>query len=291
MRTILLLPIFTILAGLAGFAQNFQGVAVYESKTKVDFNMDGRQISPEMKKRIEENMKKAFEKTYILKFDRSTSSYEEEQELETPGAGAGGGGMFFRAFSGAAGGGKHFKNVQEGYYAQENEFMGKPFLVKDSLQKLEWQLTNESKKIGNYTVFKATAVRKVDSTEFTNYRFRGRRNQEANNEQNNPMDEVELKKEVTVVAWYTPELPVNQGPGKYWGLPGLILEVNDGNTIILCSKITINPSEKLKIKEPTKGKQVTQDEYNTIVMEKVKEMQENRGRGNFGGGNFQFRAN
>ncbi|MDT8346542.1 MAG: GLPGLI family protein [Flavobacteriaceae bacterium] len=289
MRTMFLLPICLLLFSFSGLAQNFQGVAVYESKTKVDFNMDGRQMSPEMKKRIEENMKKAFEKTYILKFDRSTSIYEEEQELEAPGAG--GGGMFFRAFSNAAGGGKHFKNVQEGFYAQENEFMGKPFLVKDSLQKLDWQLTNESKKIGNYTVFKATAVRQVDSTEFTNYRFRGRRNQEANKEQTNPMDEVELKKEVTVVAWYTPELPVNQGPGKYWGLPGLILEVNDGNTIILCSKITINPSEKLKIKEPTKGKEVTQDEYNTIVMEKVKEMQENRGGGGFRSGNFQFRAN
>jgi GLPGLI family protein len=45
------------------------------------------------------------------------------------------------------------------------------------------------------------------------------------------MDAIELPK-VTITAWYTPEIPVSQGPEGYWGLPGLILEVNDGKTTI-----------------------------------------------------------
>jgi GLPGLI family protein len=55
------------------------------------------------------------------------------------------------------------------------------------------------------------------------------------------MDNLEMPKDVTITAWYTPEIPVNQGPENYWGLPGLILEINDGKTVILCSKIVLNP--------------------------------------------------
>jgi GLPGLI family protein len=58
------------------------------------------------------------------------------------------------------------------------------------------------------------------------------------------MDNLEMPKDVTITAWYTPEIPVNQGPENYWGLPGLILEINDGKTVILCSKIVLNPKEK-----------------------------------------------
>ena len=55
-----------------------------------------------------------------------------------------------------------------------------------------------------------------------------------------------------IVAWYSPQIPISQGPLEYWGLPGLILEVNVGNTTILCSKIVMNPDEKSKIKAPEK---------------------------------------
>ena len=79
------------------------------------------------------------------------------------------------------------------------------------------------------------------------------------------------------------DIPVNQGPEGYWGLPGLILEVNDGKTIILCSKIVINPKEKTEIKAPNNGKVVTQKEYDDIVTKKMEEMMEmNQGQGRGG---------
>lgn len=98
----------------------------------------------------------------------------------------------------------------------------------------------------------------------------------------NPMDEIEVPKEIIVSAWYTPQIPVNQGPGEYWGLPGLILEVNANRTTILCSKIILNPTEKDEIKVPAKGKVVTKQEYNDIMKNKIEEMREmygGRGRG------------
>jgi GLPGLI family protein len=51
-----------------------------------------------------------------------------------------------------------------------------------------------------------------------------------------------------------PEIPVSQGPEGYWGLPGLILEVNDGKTVLLCSKVVLNPKVKAEIKAPSKGR-------------------------------------
>ena len=102
----------------------------------------------------------------------------------------------------------------------------------------------------------------------------------------NFMDGWEMPKEIIVTAWYTMDVPVPQGPENYWGLPGLILEVSDGKTTILCSKIVINPKEKKEIKAPKNGKVVTQKEYDKIVADKMAEMREmNQGQG----GRTQFR--
>jgi hypothetical protein len=38
------------------------------------------------------------------------------------------------------------------------------------------------------------------------------------------------------------------------GFTRLILEVNDGKTVILCSKVVLNSKTKAEIKAPTKGK-------------------------------------
>ena len=60
-------------------------------------------------------------------------------------------------------------------------------------------------------------------------------------------------------------------------------------TTILCSKIVLNPKEADKIEAPDKGKEVTREEYNKIVKEKMDEMRENfRGRGGRRGGGHRF---
>jgi GLPGLI family protein len=87
-------------------------------------------------------------------------------------------------------------------------------------------------------------------------------------------EDIEIPKEITVTAWYTPQIPINQGPGEFWGLPGLILEVQAGRTSILCSKIVMNPEVKEAIKKPSKGEEVTQKEYEETVKTKMEEMRE-----------------
>lgn len=282
MKNIIVTLLSLFAAVISAIAQDFQGMAVYESKTSTaDFKSGfagNREITPEMQKSIEERMKQMFEKTYILNFDKNASIYKEEEKLDATGQGGG-----MRMMSNMMGmGGTHYKNVKEKMYTVDKEFFGKEFLIKDSLPKLEWKLEGETKQIGNYLCFKATAVRSVNKSDFRNYRRKAddkkdEENAEEKSEANkttNFTDGWEIPTETIVTAWYTPDIPVNQGPENYWGLPGLILEVNDGKTIVLCSKIVMNAKEKKEIKPQTKGKVVTQAEYDKIATEKMAEMRE-----------------
>ncbi|MEO8774015.1 MAG: GLPGLI family protein [Gelidibacter sp.] len=276
--SIKLLVCFILLFSGAMLAQDFQVKAYYQSKSTMDMdNFGGNQMSDQQKKMIAERMKSMLEKTYILNFNRTESIYKEEEKLATPGAGGGGWAMMGSFTAGA-----QYKNVKDQQLIQDQEFFGKQFLIKDSIPKLEWKMENESKQIGQYLCFKATAVKKGDDTDFANMRRRNTSNDEKKEDKktkdstksNDLMDQIEVPKEILVTAWYTPQIPVNQGPGEYWGLPGLILELNSGRTTILCTKIEINPKDKIEIKAPTKGKVVTKQQYAEIVKDKMKEMQE-----------------
>lgn len=272
-------------------AQDFQGLAVYESKTSTsDFkaNFSGnREITPEMQKNIEERMKKMMEKTFVLNFDKTASIYKEEEKLDAPGQNSGGMRMMSSMMGG---GGTTYKNVKERTYSVDKEFMGKEFLVQDSLPKLEWKMESETKQIGGYTCYKATAVKPVSQSDFRNFRPKKEEAKKDEKEKTtNLMDSFEMPKEVTITAWYAPEIPINQGPENYWGLPGLILEVSDGKTVILCSKVVLNAKEKVAIKPSTKGKVISQKEYDETVTKKMEEMREQfkngGGRPNFRMGN------
>ncbi|TGD57390.1 GLPGLI family protein [Flavobacterium humi] len=282
-----------IIASSLSHAQDFQGMAVYESKTSTaDFKSriaENKDITPEMRKTIEERMKKAFEKTFILNFDKNASIYKEEERLDAPGS-QNNGMRMMGSFMG--GGGTHYKNIKDKTFTIDKEMMGKEFLIHDSLPKLDWKLGQETKEIGGYMCFKATAMQKASKTDFRNFRMKKRDEEkdkkEAAAEKNKPtnfMNEGEMPKEVEVVAWYTPEIPVSQGPEGYYGLPGLILEVSAGKTIILCSKVVMNVKDKKEIKAPTNGKPVTQKEFDEIVTKKMEEMQQMyQSRGGNGGG-------
>lgn len=264
--------------------QDFQGKAYYASKTTVDMDKFGRpDMPPERKKQLMERMKSYLEKTYILTFNKTESIYKEEAQLAAPGGSQGRGFGMMGNFSA----GEQYKNVKSNQLLQAQEFFGKQFLIKDSLLNLKWKMTGETKQIGQYMAMKATAMKPVDKMDFRSMRPKRKEDADKKSDStkvNNPIEEVEVPKEVEVTAWYTMQIPVNQGPGEYSGLPGLILEINADRTTILCTKIVLNPDEKEAIKAPSKGKEVTKEEYTEIVKKKVAEMREMYGgRGGRGG--------
>lgn len=88
-----------------------------------------------------------------------------------------------------------YKDYSANAIIEEDYFDMTPWRYKEEWEKPVWTTTNESKEILGYECFKATTD------------YRGRR----------------------WTAWFTPEIPVLEGPWKLCGLPGLILEAYDTN--------------------------------------------------------------
>lgn len=90
-----------------------------------------------------------------------------------------------------------YKNLAKGFFIerQESKLRGVSIL-KDELLKLRWTLVDTTREILGFTC-------KLAHT--THY----------------------LNDENTVYAWYTEEIPINNGPRLYGGLPGMILEIKE----------------------------------------------------------------
>lgn len=257
-KNVLVLVVMLLTVSL--FAQDFQGVATYKSKRKLDIKLDSTQVDSGMHQRLMAQLKKQFEKTYLLTFNKEESVYKEDEKLDAPQPA----GMQMMIVS-SGGSDVLYKNTKENRFTNQNESFSKLFLIKDELQKLDWKLGSETKNIGEYTCYKATLKREVEVME----------SRMSINGDKDLSEEVEPKmEEITITAWYTTQIPVNNGPGSYHGLPGLILEVNYGTETIICSKIVLNPKDKVSITEPRKGRQISQEKYDAVMEKKIKEMRE-----------------
>ncbi len=62
------------------------------------------------------------------------------------------------------------------------------------------------------------------------------------------------------VAWYTKDIPISEGPYRFKGLPGLILEVEDVNKYDTFDAVGIE-KKQMEISQLQKGITVTRDEY------------------------------
>lgn len=88
-------------------------------------------------------------------------------------------------------------------------------LIKDSLPKIDWIITKESRQINDFLAYKATGY------------FRGRE----------------------WIVWFTPDLPYSYGPWKLKGLPGLILIAHDSQNIYSYKLTDINTQNDLGLYE------------------------------------------
>lgn len=234
-------------------AQDFQGIATYKSHRKLDLKIDEEKVNSEMQKSIQEQLKKQFQQEYTLEFNRNESIYKRVEKLDRPSAPSSSG-ITIKISQGSD---ILYKNIQENRYSNKTEISGKIFLIKDTLQSKKWQLVNETKYIGEYACFKAFFEEEYTTKTITD---------EGKFE--------DVTKQRTITVWYTPQIPISSGPEDYFGLPGLILEINDGEMTLICSKIILNPKESFTIAEPDKGKEVSQKEFDDIQEKKNKEMME-----------------
>lgn len=119
---------------------------------------------------------------------------------------------------------------------QVNMFFGK-YVIHYSDNR-NWTLENETKTIDNYLCYKATSELVVKNKKGV-FKY-------------------------PIIAWYCPAIPLNFGPKGYSGLPGLILELQERNTLFGVQKINLKENN-IALKKPNDGKLVSQEEFDKIV--------------------------
>ncbi len=260
------ISLILLLFSVVTFSQKkFEGKATYMSKRTLDMSRYG-QMSEQQKKQMKARFKNFLEKTYTLSFNQSESSFKENVKLDAPGTSG-------PSWSRSNGQGSIYKNLKDKEMIEDVEQFSKRFRVMEEMELPQWEMSAETKQIGQYLCYKATMVRVDNSIDWGSIFSRRARNNQKKDSSKTTKDKEAVKLQ-KITAWYTPQIPVSAGPERYWGLPGLILEINAGRTTMLCTEIVINPEEVVEIKKPSKGKEVSRDEYNVMMKQKSEELRE-----------------
>jgi len=125
------------------------------------------------------------------------------------------------------------------------ELLGKTYIVEDSLQTPNWKILNEMKEIAGHICMNAS------------YK-----------------DTIKKQK---IVGWYALDIPISGGPERFFGLPGLLLEVdvNDGAMVITADKIEPKKlTNELDFPKKAKGKKISEKGYIALLKKKITENRE-----------------
>lgn len=161
-----------------------------------------------------------------------------------------------------------YTNFSTNKRVDQRDIMDREYLVEDTLRKLQWKISDETKSMLGYTARKAVAQRVAPQLRTT-------------------MENGQMKREETmdtsvIVAWFTSDIPVPAGPPEFGGqLPGLILELNVNNGRQIYKALEISPKVNVaQIKEPKGGKRMTSAEFIKEREKLMEEMRKNNPGGN-----------
>ncbi len=252
MKKIFLLAAVSL--SIVASAQMKEGRIVYERTFQMPVrnfaNMD-----PEIAKKIPKSRTDQYE----LLFANNQSLWQFLPNAVNEGDGSfSGGGVVIRM-----GGGNNdvsFTDFDKGIRVEHREIMERSYVVSDSITKLVWKLSDETKTILTYTCRKATSTR--ISTRMTM------------SMENGEMKRTPMQDTAAVVAWFTTDIPVPVGPEYQGQLPGAILELDIAGGQTIYKVIEVSPKVSTnKIKAPKEGKKLTGAEF---IKEREKLMEEMR---------------
>jgi len=150
------------------------------------------------------------------------------------------------------GGDNIYKDISTSSYMKVMNLFTKEYTVKDTLPQYDWKITRETKTILGNEAKKATAE----------------------------------KDGQTIVAWFTSKIPSKTGPESYWGLPGLILEVEsnvnqgffNGKRIISITDIKTS-TDKKAIEAPKAKNTISEAELLKLQEEQRSRFEQMRNQG------------
>ncbi|GAB4495608.1 MAG: hypothetical protein OHK0019_25150 [Saprospiraceae bacterium] len=231
MKINLLFLFATLFLPFAAFSQNNEGIILFEEKVNVH-----RSLPPDA-----EDMKAMIPEFRIhqseLLFNATESLYRnvEEEEEDEP---AVGGGVTMRIQRPEM---IFYRNFSTKRKTDFREFMGKYYLIEDSLKGGNWKLTGQSKQVLGYNCMSATTTDTV------------------------------RKREIT--AWFTDALSLSAGPQHFGQLPGMILEIdiNNGETVLAAKKVEFKKLKKGELEAPKKGEKITEAEFQKKMSDFLRE--------------------
>lgn len=130
---------------------------------------------------------------------------------------------------------KIYKNRRDKSSVAQRNILDRSFLISEPLADFGWTFSPEEKTVAGYLCKKAVAN---DET----------------------------------TAWYAPEIALNDGPDAFWGVPGLILEVETGDKTITATSVEIQPENAAPVKAPSKGKKISREAFDKLKKEREEEM-------------------
>ncbi|HFX17974.1 MAG TPA: GLPGLI family protein [Flavobacteriales bacterium] len=238
MKSILLILAYFFSFGL--FAQQ-NAVAIYKFIREKDTVTSNDPDRVKAKQLIQTAADYAQNYQYILKFNPNESYYYideglpiDESELNA---------TAYDHSKMMTGSGIFYQNKPNRISINYKHTLGKNYAVTDSLYNTNWQITNDSKYIGKYKVYKAVA--RCASCQ---------------------------KK---VIAWFAPDIPLPFGPAGYGGLPGLILEVKKYKNILRLKKLSFK-KKQVEIKLPQNSIPITKQKLEDLQWQRRVEMMQKR---------------
>ena len=232
-KKVFLYVLICLFCNLHSFCQIQSGSVIYAIKKKTTslFNQNRNTLKFKKFQKEVDNIIQSFQ--FVLTFNKNNSLFYLEKNLSFDS-------LEFHtkiAILSIRGKSTFFTNNNKKLILEQTDFLDKYFLIDTPY--LEWKFTNEKKYINNYSCYKVIAKKKLLGP--------------------NSKD-----KFMTFNAWYCPELSFNFGPFEFSGLPGLVLEISNDKLIYFAKEIKFTDKE-IEIKEPTKGKKVTQEEFDAFA--------------------------
>ncbi len=204
---------------------NFQPINKISGKITYEVDLNKKLLN---KKAIDDNPKLKFiienadPVLYNLIFDNNISKYEivesiqndSKSKLNIVKTGSGGSNVFYY-------------NNNNKKTEKQMSLGGDNFIIE--INKKNWKILNQSKKIGKYSCVKALLL-------------------DSKNEQ------------TSISAWFTTDIPLSYGPKDYNGLPGVILELNTGKFIYKATQIFISDNY-IQIEKNLEGKRMSEKDF------------------------------
>lgn len=136
----------------------------------------------------------------------------------------------------------YYKNFNANLLITELSAMNENYIIQDSLSIIKWTQTNEIQEILGYKCKKATSS------------FFGS----------------------TFSAWFTEDIPIQDGPDMYCGLPGLILKITNNSLEMIAYSIK-EQKEIVKIEKPSfEEKKYSFKDFELKIKAKIEEQKSNQ---------------